>query len=357
MGRGGGGGPVKARIAQVGPDPAASGGMPAVIAALLRSPLAERYRLEAIPTWRDSRPLRRLLLFAGSILALARWCAGRGPRIVHVHMAARGSMYRKAAVVAVAKALRRPVVLQVHAGPGDLEEFFARLGPARMRLLRLTLGLADAVLSVSAGGAETLRRLTGTEIAVVPNAPPPARREQPRSNGGGDAVSLLYLGGFADPAKGGAVLLESLPELLGERAELRAVLAGPGEGPGGLPDRAGWRGFLDQAEKDRVLEASDLFVMPSLSEGMPIALLEAMAYGLPIVATRVGGVPELLTDGVDAVLVDPGDAGQLARALGRLAADPERRRALGRAAAARLRRLADDDVYERLDRVYLGVLR
>ena len=103
--------------------------MPAVIAALLRSPLAERYRFDAIPTYRDSQPLRRLLLFAGSLLALIRWCAGPGPRIVHVHMAARGSMYRKAAVVAVARAMQRPVVLHVHAGPGDLTAFLNRLGP------------------------------------------------------------------------------------------------------------------------------------------------------------------------------------------------------------------------------------
>lgn len=355
-GRGGGeGGPVRARVAQVGPDPSASGGMPAVIAALLRSPLGERYRIEAIPTWRDSRPLRRLLLFAASLLALGRWCAGGGPRIVHVHMAARGSMYRKAAVVAVAKALRRPVVLQVHAGPGDLEEFFARLGPARLRLLRLTLGLADTVLSVSTAGAEALRGLTGAEIDIVPNAPPPVRREQPPP--GGEAVTALYLGGFADPAKGGSVLVEALPSLLGERPELRVVLAGPGEAPAGLPERARWRGFLDEEERDAALSASDLFVMPSLSEGMPIALLEAMAFGLPIVATGVGGVPELLSDGVDAVLVEPGDASGLAGAVSGLAGEPERRLALGRAAAARLRRLGEDDVYERLDRVYLGALR
>lgn len=334
--------------------------MPAVISALLRSPLAERHGFVAIPTYRDSRPLPRLFLFAASLLTLIRWCAGPGPRLVHVHMAARGSMYRKAIVVGAVKAMRRPVVLQVHAGPGDLEDFFARLGPLRLRLLRLTLGLADSVLSVSAAGAEALGRLTGSAIDVVPNPPPPVRPDAPPRSAageGGGGVAALYLGGFADPAKGGAVLLEALPDLLAAQPDLRVVLAGPGEPPGALPERASWRGFLGEDERDRELDAAGLFLLPSLSEGMPIALLEAMACGLPIVASAVGGVPEILTAERDAVLVAPGDAAQLAAAAVGLAGDPERRRELGRAAAERARRLADDDVYGRLERVYLEAIR
>src|SRR5262245_31325609 len=147
--------------------------MPAVVRALLRSPLAERYRLEAIPTYRDRNPVRRALLFARSLVAVARWCAGPGPRIAHVHMAARGSMYRKALVVAVVKAMRRPVVLHVHAGSGDIDAFLDRLGPLRRRILRAAFAASDRVLSVSASSAGTLRaRLIDTEIVVVPNAPP-----------------------------------------------------------------------------------------------------------------------------------------------------------------------------------------
>ncbi|HWM64864.1 MAG TPA: glycosyltransferase family 4 protein [Solirubrobacterales bacterium] len=354
-----GGGPLKIRVAQVGPDPASPGGMPAVIGALLQSPLADRFKLEAIPTYRDSRPVRRLLLFTVSVLALTRWCARPGLRIVHVHMAARGSMYRKAFVVGVAKAMRRPAILQIHAGPGDLEEFIDRLGPLRRRILRTTLEMSDFVLSVSTSGAEVLNRLSDAEIEVVPNPPPQiARRESPiEPEANGREVSVLYLGGFADPAKGGAVLLDALPSLLAGRADVRVVLAGPGEGPGSLPERVLWDGFLAESEKNRALEEADLFVMPSLSEGMPIALLEAMAYGLPIVASRVGAVPEILTDGLDAALVDPGDAEQLAEALAHLLAAPARREALGKAAEERARRLADNDVYGQLGRIYLDAVR
>jgi glycosyltransferase involved in cell wall biosynthesis len=325
--------------------------MPAVLRALLRSPLAERYRLETIPTYRDRNPVKRLLLFGRSLVALARWCRGPGSRIAHVHMAARGSMYRKALVVAVVKAMRRPVVLHVHAGSGDIDAFLDRLGPLRRGVLRAAFAASDRVLSVSASSAETLRaRLIDAEIVVVSNAPPEVVPNAPRPER--EEIEILYLGGFANPVKGGAVLLEALPTLLQRCPRARVLLAGPGLGPGSLPDRARWGGWLDEEAKDRAFRGADLFAMPSLSEGLPVALLEAMARGLPIAASRVGGVPEIATDGVDAVLVEPGDPAALASCLGDLVEDPERRRELGEAAIARIRRLAADDVYGRLDRIY-----
>jgi glycosyltransferase involved in cell wall biosynthesis len=354
-----GGGAARIAVAQVGPDPAGPGGMSAVIAALVSSPLAARYRFDVIPTYRDSHPIRRLLLFACSLLALVRWCGTPGPRIVHVHMAARGSMYRKACVVVVARLMQRPVVLHLHAGPGDLTEFIERLGRPRRLVLRKTFRLATCVLSVSASGAETLRRLlVDLDVTVVPNAPPSVSSAA-RSNGAAPAgaATVLFLGGFDDPAKGGAVLLEALPGLLATAPGANVVLAGPGEPPSRLPERASWRGWLDSSQRDAALDGADVFVMPSLSEGMPMALLEAMARGLPIVATRVGGVPELLTDGVDALLVEPGEAAELAAAVAELVGDPERRSALGSATAERARRLAEEDVFGKLDRVYLRALR
>jgi starch synthase (maltosyl-transferring) len=85
-----------------------------------------------------------------------------------------------------------------------------------------------------------------------------------------------------------------------------------------------------------LLAAADVFALPSLWEGMPNALLEAMAARLPAVATAVGAVPEMVADGQEALLVPPGDAGALARALAQLAADPARRREMGAQARRRV---------------------
>jgi glycosyltransferase involved in cell wall biosynthesis len=210
------------------------------------------------------------------------------------------------------------------------------------------------VLSVSASAAEVLReRLADVEIEVVRNAPPPPAMVS-RPDGRADP-EVLYLGGFADPAKGGAVLLEALPELLERAPQARVTLAGPGELADGLPDRVRWLGWLDEEAKAEAFAAAAVFAMPSISEGLPVTLLEAMSYGLAIVSTAVGGIGEILDD-ADALLIEPADPAVLAEALASVLADPERRRSLGAAAAERARRLADEDVYAKLDAVYQSVL-
>lgn len=343
------------RVAQLGPDPSGPGGMPAALGTLLSSPLARRYSFDVIPTYSGSRPLPRLALFIRALGSLVRWCAGSGPRLVHVHMAARGSMYRKAAVIAAAKTMRRPVILQIHAGPGDIAAFLQRLGPVRRVVLGTALSAADRVLCVSKSSAEALRGVIGKDILVVPNPPPPISSRGPRPPR--DDVTALFLGGFANPAKGGSVVLAALPAALERCPELRVVLAGPGPEPQiSLDRRVDWRGWLETPARDEAFWEADIFMIPSLSEGMPIALLEAMAQRLPVVASAVGGMAEILADGCDAVLVTPGDPAELAQALAGLAADADRRRALAEGAVERIRRLAATDVYGTLDRLYEDLL-
>ena len=129
----------------------------------------------------------------------------------------------------------------------------------------------------------------------------------------------------------------------------RATVVGDGPQREDVADeirRLGAEGTVDLAgERDDVadvLAAADVFVLPTLSEGLPMSVLEAMAAGLPVVAAAVGGVPELVDDGETGLLVPPGRPDALAAALGRLAADPALRRRLG--AAGRRRAEAHFDI-------------
>jgi len=95
-------------------------------------------------------------------------------------------------------------------------------------------------------------------------------------------------------------------------------------------------GFQSQEEVAALLATAHAFVLPSFAEGVPVVLMEAMASGLPVIATRITGVPELVEDGVSGFLVPPGDAGALARAMNRLAALPDRGAAMGTSGRARV---------------------
>ncbi|MEX1140864.1 MAG: glycosyltransferase family 4 protein [Thermoleophilaceae bacterium] len=340
--------------------------MAAVVRGLLRSPLSDRYRLEAVATYRRPEPLRRVGRYCIGLARLVAWSLARRGRIVHVHATVRGSMYRKSVCVLVAKALRRRVVLHVHSGPGDLHAFRQGLGRGVLGLFRLAFRSADVVLAVSTASARALERDYGVHgIQVLPNAAPevmPTPRSSVRTSASPGDVRFVYLGGFANPAKGGDVLLAALGRASGAGEGMRMTLAGPGELP-----RAGrelvarmsgveWVGWLDDEEKDRLLRDADAFVLPSRSEGLPIALLEAMAHGLAIVATAVGGVPDVIVAERDGLIVPPEDSPALAAALSRLATDSELRGRLGLAAREQAERLDANSVAERLDALYAALL-
>ncbi|MGB7684210.1 MAG: glycosyltransferase family 4 protein [Solirubrobacterales bacterium] len=346
---------TRPRVLHVAPD--APGGMTAVRRELFASSLADRYRFDIVNTHRGTGAARRLVVYSLGLLRVAWWSLRRRGRIVHVHSTVRGSMYRKALVVPLAKALGRRVVLHIHSGPGDVISFRERLGSRGAAVLRFCLARADAVLSVSVPSAAELEKAFGLSIEVLPNPAPPVSATPAA---GREGLLAIFLGGFENPVKGGAEILEAL-ELI-EPSELKVVLAGPGEIPPdgrrlveSRPD-VEWRGWLAGEEREDVMGSASIFVLSSSSEGLPIALLEAMSLGMAIAATEVGGVPDVVDDGVEALLVAPKDPGALAGALARIAADDELRERLGRAAQVRAAGMGIERVAERIDALYQELL-
>lgn len=125
----------------------------------------------------------------------------------------------------------------------------------------------------------------------------------------------------------------------------------------GVSDVVSFLGTVYGEEKDRAFREADVFVLPSYSEGVPLSMLEAMSYGIPVVVSDVGGIPEIVRDGVEGVVVKPGDTDGLLRALARLVDSPSDRRVMGRAARARIVASHTVENYMRqLEGLYASVL-
>ena len=173
--------------------------------------------------------------------------------------------------------------------------------------------------------------------------------------------------GLAQCLKGVPVLFDALDRLKDRDGGFRVTLVGDGPERAaleaeatarGLAEHIAFTGYLSQDAVAGVLDQADLLVLPSFAEGVPVTLMEAMAARLPVVTTLVGGIPELVEDGVSGYLVPPGNPDALAGKLEALLADPDLRDRMGEAGRAKV--VAEFDMdreaarFETLFKAYLG---
>jgi glycosyltransferase involved in cell wall biosynthesis len=238
--------------------------------------------------------------------------------------------------------------------------------PTRI-LNAVTYPLDDAHLAVSHAVAESIPRRLNGDLRVVIHGVFPERirghlehRDEVRAELGVGPDEVL-VGTVANyrAQKGYADLLKAARRVLDSDASARFVAIG--RGPLEREIRArhralelGERFILTGYREDavRVLAACDTFTLASLYEGGPVALMEALALGLPVVATLVGGVPEIMSDGVEGMLVPPARPDLLADAITELVRDPGRRAAMGSAAAERGKELDIRKATRAVERTY-----
>jgi glycosyltransferase involved in cell wall biosynthesis len=282
-------------------------------------------------------PLYDPRLLAGTLSEIRR----HGAAVVHSHLTAANVNSRIACAL-----LRRPLVTTVHTIPGPAAED----SPIRQRADRLTAHLSTRIVAPSpeiADGYVRARGFPRERVVVIPNAPAarPAgegfdRRAFRAEVAGDDARAVVLCVSRLEPEKAIEDLVEAAALLTPRVPGLRVLVAGDGGREADLRETIAARGLEGvvrllgrRADVGRLLAAADAFCLPSRYEGLPLSLLEAFEAGLPSVATRVGGVPGLVTDG-EALLCAPSAPAELAEALGRILGDPGEARRLGAAGAA-----------------------
>jgi glycosyltransferase involved in cell wall biosynthesis len=299
---------------------------------LQSSRLAADFRLVTVATYQDGTTVTKALT-AGRGLALLAWlCASRRVDLVHLHASAGSSLLRKTAGIAVARVTGVPVIFHAHGGKIVKKEHELKGPSGRLQreTLRWALRSADAVVALTPGSRRSLAARTRIRRScVIPNAP-----DLPSLDGreaSGRRSFVLFLGHLYRD-KGVYELLDAFAMLLPTRPGLRLVMAGEGvEAPRlrleanrlGLEEAIELPGWVGSDEKAELLAKAACLALPSHDEGFPLALLEAMLAGVPVVATSVGGVPEIVEDGRDAVLVAPHDSDSLAAGLARVLDNPK----------------------------------
>jgi glycosyltransferase involved in cell wall biosynthesis len=322
------------RLVMFGAAPETHGSIVAVVDAYRAHGLFKRWPIEYLPTHGDGGAARNAVLVLDALrrFALLRMQHGRMP--VHLHISARGGAVRDAALVAAAAAARCPLVLHLH-GTG----FERSHGLALMRLL---LESAACVLIASESQRAWVRSVARSAHALCMPSPVAAECTTPQSR-----PNLVLFLDRMEPRKGIYDLLEAFAAVRAAIPDVRLVCAGDGERIAvaryaerlGIADVVKFTGWVGPCGKRALFEAAAVFALPSYEEALPVSLLEAMAAGVPVVASAVGGIPEVVADGVSGYLVAPGDKVSLERSLRRLLGDRPLGQRIGAAAreTARLR--------------------
>ncbi len=343
----------------VGPGANSAGGVWSVISTMMASDLANRYALQNIATHRDGSRWAKLGQAVVGIGQVAVRLAVKRPDLVWIHTSSNASARRKTVVMSLARLLRVPRVLHVHGS--EFEVAYRAAKPAEQAMVRLLLRSADLIIALTPTWEARLQAMTPCVTTTVMNPVDIPDAADADGRVPGRIVSLGRVG----ERKGSAVIVAALAELVERHPEAHVILAGDGDHAPvqaaaqalGVADRLEMRSWISPAEVGELLDSAAIFTLPSREEGLPVAMLEAMAHGLPSVVTPVGGIPDFVHDGVNGIMVSPDDPAGLAAALATLLADPDAAARLGAAARVEVtERCATPNVVNLIDAAFCSVL-
>ena len=306
--------------------------------------------------------LRKLATLIWAVIALTQRLTFHPTDVVHIHVSMGASILRKCLLARIAFLFRKPVVMHTHGGV--FAEQFPAMPQALQTFIAKTFRRCDAVITlaeswrafyIQALGIDPARALIVKNPVRLPARLPPEPPSPP--------VRLLYLGMLSEP-KGAFDLIDAVARLDDAASNrIHLTLAGHGQidaararvSAADLDDTIEIYGWVDAAARDALLEKTHIFVLPSHFEGLPMALLEAMSFGIAPIATPVGGIPDVLSDGENGLLVPPGDTIALTRAIEQLTSDSVLRRKLGEHARKSVEPYSAEGYAEALVEIYRSV--
>ena len=336
------------------------GGMRAVVEGYRQSGLFDRWNVEWLRPHDKGSMAFRLRLALASYLRCLSLLLSRQVSMVHAHASMRGSFWRKAAFAITARALNVPVVFHLH---GSETDKFINAQPALLKkLIAWILGNVSMVVVLSESWRNYIQGVSSAaRVVVVPNYVqiPADRYADPLQSD--TTVSFLFLGAVGI-RKGVYPMLEAFALALARSTKpLHLVIGGDGELDKaktlckqlGIENFVTFAGWVNGDAKTHLLRHASVYILPSFHEGLPVSILEAMSYRLPIISTKVGGIPELVRNGLDGWLVDAGDVEQLALRIAELANSADLRKQMGNSAYERVcAGYSDHAIVPRIEAIY-----
>ncbi len=316
----------------ISPDLDVQGGISSVVNEYLRSDLDRKVSLTFIPSHRDGTKLLKAGVFVRTFFCFLFVLLKIESPIIHLHVSQDGSFVRKFILFIISKLFRRKTIVHLHGS--DFEEFMHKT-KVHQALTKFMFLRADIILVLSDRWKHIIKSFAQCENVITLYNPIKACEKNIRNH---YPIHVLFLGRLGK-RKGTYDLFECIKvhkEFFLEK-NIYFILAGDGDvdifkkfvAEEGLDELVTITGWCAKEQKEELLIKSNILILPSYNEQMPMSILEAMAHGYPIISTDVAGIPEMVMHGENGFLFKPGDIDGMYQALKQLCEDRALRERMG----------------------------
>lgn len=313
----------KTNVLMLGSSLTVKGGMTSVVEGFINYNFKGN-NIYYIPTHIDANKLKKIVFFVVSLVKVIHYLLFKKISIIHMHLSERGSFIRKNIIFNLAKFFNKKVIVHMHGA--EFKEFYYSCNDRKKLKIRRLLRESDKVLVLGQSWNEFVLEIDkDIKTKVMPNF---VTLVDDKVSLKGNKINILFLAVLIR-RKGIFDLIEAINYLLKEIKDydIKVIVAGTGKEETEAKDRVNelgiggnfdFKGWVGKKEKQKLLQESQIFVLPSYNEGLPVAILEAMSYGFPIISTSVGSIEDAVINGYNGIIIEPGDVLKLKESIKQL---------------------------------------
>ncbi|SFQ09832.1 Glycosyltransferase involved in cell wall bisynthesis [Butyrivibrio proteoclasticus] len=325
----------KPRVCMIVQQPDVMGGIAAVTNGYYGSEIEDRYELCYVQSYCDGSKFKKLFKALKAYAQFYKVLRMFKPEMIHIHSSFGPSFYRMQPFLYMAKRRNIPVVDHCHGA--DFNTFYVNASEKKKKRIREVYKDFAKIIVLSDEWKETMSVIVPKDkLVVIENYCKPQDEDFVKDlfSKRFEKKQVLFLGEIGK-RKGGYDFAGIIEETIKENRDISFVLCGSGTESDvneikeavyevAPKEKVLFPGWVRGGEKDNYLKESAVFMLPSYDEGLPMSILDAMAYGLPIVSTNVGGIPQLVADGKSGYICTPGNVKEIANGIKKLLSEKER---------------------------------
>lgn len=322
----------KPKVCMIVQNKMVKGGIAAVVSGYYGSKLERDYNMIYVESYKDGGKLAKLFKGICGYFHFAKVLLADRPDIVHMHSSFGPSFYRSLPFIYMSSWAKKPMINHIHGS--EFDKFYTNASEQKKKLVRNAWGKCNRFIALSESWKERFSEVIPNEkITVIENysiIKDGIDRSQCHNQ-------VLFLGTI-NQMKGCYDMVDVIKRVAEVVPDIKMVVAGAGEIEhvkskliaAGVAEHFVFPGWVRGEQKEKLLKESDVFFLPSYTEGMPMSVLDAMGYGLPIVASNVGGIPRIVHDGENGFMREPSDTVGFAETIIQILTDDSIRQNMGK---------------------------